>query len=388
MKKDGLRDVYVIGIGQTKFTKQPQFSAIELGVQACGAAIKDAGIDPRKFQVAWAGRIEQASTTAQAVLKSFGVHSIECMNVENACATGGAAVRGLWRDIATGLYDVGIAMGVESLSTSPIAGKLVPTAKGNFLDLIGMPAIGNMAMAAQALMQLRGHTMEELAYAAYKNHKAALYNPYAHYRKELSLEEIVNSEVIASPITKLMCCPMSDGAAAVIMCTKEIAYQYTNNPVKMETAELVSGCFSTYDDDPAQRFPNLKLLSKLAYENSGCGPEDLNIIELHDAYSPEELITYENLLLCPPGETSKLIRDGVVEMGGRCPVNLSGGLLSLGHPLGASGARVVCDVVRQLRGQAPAEVQIPVRKCGMAEMVGGSVGRPGPEAGFMAIMTI
>ena len=382
---NNLRDVYIIGIGQTKFTKQPQFSAPELGAEAAGKAIKDAGIDPRKLQVAWAGRIEQASTTAQACLKGFGVHSIECMNVENACATGGAAVRGLWKDIAYGAYDLGIAIGVESLSTSPFAGKLVPTAKGNFVDLLGFPAISTLAMTSHILMETRGATMEDLAYAAYKNHKAAVFNPYAHYRKELSIEEIVNSEMIASPVTKLMCCPMSDGAAAVIMCTKEVALQYTNRLIKMNSCDLVSGKYRTYGTSYTDS--NLIHLSKLAYEHSGVGPMDLNCIELHDAYSPEELYTYENMGLCEPFESVKLIRSGDLEIGGRCPVNLSGGLLSLGHPLGASGARVVCDVTRQLRGEAPSEVQIQKRHAGMAQMVGGTVGRVNPEAGFMAIIT-
>lgn len=385
MSDKGLREVYIIGIGQTRFTKQPQYSGVELGTMAAGEAIKDAGIDPRKFEVAWAGRIENASTTAQACLKSFGVQSIECMNVENACSTGGAAVRGLWRDIAYGIYDVGIALGVESLSTSPIAGKLVPTAKGNFVDLLGFPAIQGIAMTSHTLMDTRGASMEDLAYAAWKNHRHAVYNPYAHYRKELSVEEIVNSDMIASPVTKLMCCPMSDGAAAVIMCTKEIAMQYKSHPVKMASCDLVSGKMKPFGFSETET--NTRMLAQMAYEKSGVGPMDLNLIELHDAYSPEELYTYELLDLCEPFESVKLVRSGDLEMGGRCPVNLSGGLLSMGHPLGASGARVVVDVTRQLRGEAPPEIQVKERKAGMAEMVGGTVGRVGPEAGFMAILT-
>ena len=235
-------------------------------------------------------------------------------------------------------------------------------------------------------METRGCTMEDLAYAAWKNHRHAVYNPYAHYRKELTIEEIVNSPMIASPITRNMCCPMSDGAAAVIMCTKEVALQYTTKLIKMNSCLFVSGRFMTYDTEETDS--NLPLLAQKSFDASGVGPMDLNCIELHDAYSPEELYTYEDLGLCAPFESVKLIRDGVVEMGGRCPVNLSGGLESLGHPLGASGTRVVCDVTRQLRGEAPVEVQIQTRKAGMAEMIGGTVGRLGPEAGFMAILTV
>jgi len=382
----GLREVYVIGVGQTKFTKQPEVSAIELSQAAMKAAIDDAGIDPRILQVAWAGQIEEASTTAQFAVKAFGIHDIECINVENACSTGGTSVRGLWRDIAYGIYDIGIAIGVESLSNSPINGKLVPTAKGGFQDLLGFPAISGIAMNAQWLMEHRGATMEDLAIATYRNHKNCVFNPYAHYRKELTMEQILNSPMIASPVTTLMCCPMSDGAAAVIMCTKEIAMQYTTKLIRMNSCELGSGAFDKFETPIICQ--NLAPTAKRAYDNSGVDPMDLGVIELHDAYSPEDLTVYEDLLLCPEGDAVKLARSGDLDMGGRCPVNPSGGLLSLGHPLGASGTRVVVDVVKQLRGGIVApEVQVRNNKAGMAEMIGGSTGRVGCEAVFVSILT-
>ena len=382
----GLREVYVIGVGQTKFTKQPQNSAVEMSQAAMKAAIDDAGIDPRILQVAWAGQIEEASTTAQFAVKAFGIHDIECINVENACSTGGTSVRGLWRDIAYGIYDIGIAIGVESLSNSPINGKLVPLAKGGFLDLLGFPAMSQTAMGSQWLMKNRGATMEDLAMASYRNHKNAVFNPYAHYRKELSIEQIINSEMIASPITTLMCCPMSDGAAAVIMCTKEIAMQYTTKLVRMNSCELGSGRFVRYEDTEATW--NIRPTAHRAYENAGVGPLELGVVELHDAYSPEELFVYDEMEMCEPGESVKLSRSGDLDIGGRCPVNPSGGLLSLGHPLGASGTRVVVDVVKQLRGNMVApEIQVRNTKAGMAQMIGGSVGRVGCEANFVSILT-
>lgn len=387
MNRSNLREVYCIGIGQTKFTKQPQFSAIELGTLAVERAIEDSGVDPRTLEVAYAGRIEDASTTAQDVMQHFGLQHVECINVENACSTGATAVHALWRDIAYGINDIGIAMGIESLSTSPIAGGLVPSAKGSFNDLIGHTAIANQALSSQWLMETRGCTMEDLAYAAYKNHKAAVFNPYAHYRKELSIEEIVNSEMIASPVTKLMCCPMSDGAAAVILCTKEIAKKYTTQLVRIDTSFLSSGSY-TADSMDINLEIGLARTCRDAYNETGIGPEDLNLIEMHDAYSPEEITTYEKMLLCPPYESKALIRSGKLEMGGSCPVNLSGGLLSLGHPLGASGARVVVDVTRQLRGQAPAEVQVKNARCGMAEMVGGLLYGRCSEACYVSLLSI
>lgn len=385
--KQNLREVYCIGIGQTKFTKQPNISAEELGALAARRAIKDSGIDPRRLQVAFAGRIEDASTTAQAVMQHFGVQHIESINVENACSTGATAVHCLWKDIAYGIHDIGIAIGVESLSTSPLAGGLVPSAKGSYNDQVGATPLARNAQEAMRLMETRGCTMEDLAYAAYKNHKAAVFNEYAHYRKPLTIEEIVNSEMVASPITKLMCCPMSDGAAAVIFCTKEIAMQYTTKLVRVNTSFLTSGSF----EDPFDELNldiGLARTCRDAYEISGLGPEDLNCIEMHDAYSPEEITTYEKMLLCPPYESKALIRSGNLEMGGACPVNLSGGLLSLGHPLGASGCRVVVDITRQLRGDAPPEVQIKNPRVGMAEMIGGRLNGRTQEACYISLLTI
>lgn len=383
-----MREVYVIGIGQSNFTKQPEKTAIDLGVIAAGAAIKDAGVDPRDLQVAYGARIENASQTSEDVMKRFGVQRIEMHNVENACCTGFSAVRQLYKDIAYGVYDLGIAVGTESLTTSPLAGGQVPTAKGAFLDLIGATASSSTGMAAHKLMETRGATMEDLAYSAWKNHKHAVFNPYAHYRKSMSIEDIVNSEMISSPVTKLMMCPMSDGAASVILCTKEVAQRYTTKLVKMDCAEVITGVYATFEDDICDSVL-LQDLSKRCYELAGYGAKDLNLIELHDAFSPEELSVYESLGLCDKYESVKLIRDKVTEMGGRCPVNLSGGLLSLGHPLGASGCRVVCDVTRQLRGEAPSEIQIKDAKCGMAQMIGGQLaGRNGAEIATIALLSV
>lgn len=381
------RDVYILGIGQTKFTKHPHLTAIDLGTIAAGEAIKDAGVDPRKFEVAYASRIEDASQTSQDILRHFGIEDIECHNCENACASGGSAVRLLYKDIAFGIYDIGIAVGTESLSTSRIAGGLVPTAKGAFMDLLGLPAPGSTAIVAQKLIQTRGCTMEDIAYAAWKNHRAAVFNPYAHYRRELTMDEIINSEMIASPTTKLMCCPQSDGAAAVILCTKEIAMRYTTKLVRIDACQQMSGNYSTYDEDIILS-GNLTKLANLCYDLAGYGPDELALLEVHDAYSAEEITIYERLGLCKPYESVPLIRSGELEIGGRRPVNLSGGLLSMGHPLAASGVRVVVDITRQLRGEAQPELQVKNARTGLAEMIGGKlVGRTWPEISFVTMLS-
>ena len=176
-------------------------------------------------------------------------------------------------------------------------------------------------------------------------------------------------------------------AAAVILCTKEIAQRYTTQLVRFNSSFMSSGYF-TGDTCEVNPEYGLARTCREIYEDSGVGPMDLNCIEMHDAYSPEEIVSYEQMLLCEPFESAKLIRSGDLEMGGRCPVNLSGGMLSQGHPLGASGARVVCDVTRQLRGQAPVEVQIKKRGAGMVQMVGGGRAGRSSEAVHVGILTI
>lgn len=374
----GLREVYIIGIGQSKFGRQPQISAEELGVQAVTAAIKDAGVDPRKFDVAYAGRIEDASTTAQAILQHVGVEYIECINVENACSTGSTAVHCLWKDIAYGIHDFGIAIGVESMSTSPLAGGLVPSAAGSFNDQIGFIPLTGTGQVVHRLMKTRGLTIEDMCYPSWKNHRAALYNPYAHYRKELSIEDIVHGNMVCSPVTNLMCCPMSDGAAAVIMCTKEIAMQYTTKLIQLKGSLLTSGQTTKVQADEIDMTVGFPRSVHELYEMCGIGAEDIDLVELHDAFSHEELLNYEQLGFCEVGDCKKVIRDKICEYGGRHPVNLSGGLLSLGHPLGASGARVVVDVTRQLRGEADPGIQVKDPKIGLVQMLGGLLyGRSG-----------
>jgi acetyl-CoA acetyltransferase len=384
---NGLREVYIIGIGQSKFGRQPEISAEELGVQAVSAALKDAGVDARKFDVAYAGRIEDASTTAQQILQHFGVEYIETINVENACSTGSTAVHCLWKDIAFGIHDFGIAIGVESLSTSPIAGGLVPSAAGSFNDQIGYIPLTGTGQAVHRLMKTRGLTIEDMSYPSWKNHKAAVYNPYAHYRKEFTIEDIAYGKMVCSPVTNLMCCPMSDGAAAVIMCTKEIALQYTTQLIQLKGSVLASGQFCKSLLDEVNMEIGFPRAARELYEMCGIGAEDIDLVELHDAFSHEELLDYEQLGFVPVGECKKAIQDKICEYGGKHPVNLSGGLLSLGHPLGASGARVVVDVTRQLRGQADPHIQLPDPKVGLVQMLGGLLyGRSG-EAVHVGMIT-
>lgn len=375
-----MREVAVIGVGQSMFGKLPEKSVAELGAEAVSAALTDAGISPRDIQVAYASRLYNVWCTAQDILKEVGIRNIEMVNVENTCAGGSTAFRGIWKEIADGHYDIGIAVGVESMTTSPIAGKLIPPEKNDLDGHLGMTMPAMFAMVARRQMEEQGATPEDFAQISVKNHRHACLNPYAQYKKEFTVEEVLNSRMICEPITLLMCCPNTDGAAAAILCSKDIAKKYTTKPIRVIASTLLSGDYKEFQKDITAS-PLLGKISNMAYEMAGCGPEDIDLVEMHDAFANEEMLRYEDLGLCKRGEGVGLIRSGATEIGGKIPVNPSGGLLSLGHPLSASGIRTICEIVLHLRNQAGAR-QTPNAKVGLAHMHGGVVA--GMEHGIVA----
>ncbi|HEX7738658.1 MAG TPA: thiolase family protein [Marmoricola sp.] len=366
-----MRDVFVVGVGQSDFGKTPDRSAVQMGAQAAREAIADAGIKPTDLQGVFSSRVYDAMVTSQTIMKDLGVTRIEMVNVENACAGGGTAVRSLYKDIAAGFIDVGIAIGVESMTTSPIAGKLIPPGKEDLDGQLGMSMPVLFALQAQRLMETHGATREDFAQVSVKAHDFGALNPRAQYKKRLTVEEVLGSRMIADPITLLQCCPNTDGAAAVVMASEEWAKKYAEVPVRIAGSALVSGDYDFRRDD----LTTLALGSRaaqLAYEQAGISPSDIDVVELHDAFASEEIVAYEDLGLCERGEGVGMLRSGATSAGGRVPVNPSGGLLSLGHPLAASGVRVMCNVTDQLRGRAGA-AQVPGARVGLAQMLGGVV---------------
>jgi benzoylsuccinyl-CoA thiolase BbsB subunit len=375
-----MREVAVIGVGQSAFGKFPWRTAADLGSEAASAALTDAGISPKDIQVAYAARSCDPSCTAQGVLKEVGIRGLEMVNVENACAGGSTAFRGVWKEIADGRYDVGIAVGVESMTTSPIAGKLIPPEKDDLDGHLGMTMPGMFAMVARRQMEEHGATVEDFAMVSVKNHHHGCLNPKAQYRKEFTVEEVLNSRMICDPVTLLMCCPNTDGAAAAILCSMDVARKHTTKPIRVIASTLLSAGYKYLQEDICVSPVGTKA-AKMAYEMAGCDPKDIDLVELHDAFANEEILRYEDLLLCKRGEGVELLRSGATKIGGRIPVNPSGGLLSLGHPLSASGVRTVCEIVLHLRDQA-GERQTLNAKVGLAQMLGGIVA--GLEHGVVA----
>ena len=366
-----MRDVAVIGVGQSTFGKFPQKTATELGREAVLAAIKDAGVKPRDIQVAYTARLYDCWVTGQCILSDVGIHGIEMINVENACAGGATAFRGVWKEIADGRYDIGIAIGVESMTTSPIAGKLISPTKEDLEGQLGLTMPAAIAMVAQRQMEQGSATMEDFAMVSVKNHHHGCLNPFAQYKKEFTVEKVLDSPMICDPVTMLMCCPTTDGAAAAILCSMDVARRYTTKPIRVIGSALLSGNYKYMVEDITVS-PLDKATINMAYEMAGVGPEDIDVIELHDAFAPEEVLHYETFGLCQPGEGTRLLKEKATWVGGRIPVNPSGGLLALGHPLSASGVRNICEIVLHLRGQA-GERQTPNAKVGLAQMLGGVV---------------
>ncbi len=371
MSAPNLREVCVIGIGSSRFGRFPERPFHELGAEAVRAALRDAAISPRQVEVAYGSRVFIDQITAQVVLRGLGITGIEMVNVENACAGGSTAVRCLWKDIATGMYDLGIAFGVESMTTSPVAGKLIAPGADDLDGQLGsnMPVV--FALIARRLMETHGASADDFADVSVKAHAFGALNPAAQYRKALTREEVLRSRPIADPLTLLECCPMTDGAAAVVMCSSALAGTLGARSIRV-LASVLQSSDHFYRKNDLTSFDAGKRAARLAYEMAGIGPEDLDVVELHDAFAPEELVHYEDLGLCARGDAVALLRSGATSLGGRIPVNPSGGLLSLGHPLSASGVRVVCDVVEQLRGTAGPRQKEGAR-IGLAQMLGGNV---------------
>ena len=376
-----MREVAIIGVGSTLFGKLPEKLPYELGAEAARAAIEDAGIRQRDLQFAYCANLYGGMVIGQAIMGEIGVTDIELTNVENACAGGTTALRKAWWDIASGLYDTGLVVGVESISTSPIAGKLIPPAKGDITGELGMNMVAKFALTQRRYMDTYNISLEQIAQVSVKNHRNGCLNPYSQYRKELTIEEIINSRPICEPITLLQCCPASDGAAAAILVSGDMAKNYNSTPITIAASVLRSGDYSFRWQDITFSDMTYKCVND-AYEMASLGPADIDVCELHDAFAVNELMHYVELGFCDKGEEVRLLEDGITEIGGKLPVNTSGGLLSKGHPVSASGVAQIAELVWQLRGQA-GERQVANARVGLAHVIGGEV--TGLESGAVTI---
>lgn len=299
------------------------------------------------------------------------------MNVENACASGSTAFRGAWLEVASGLHDVALALGVEKMYCEDTAKSIKAIAADTDVEVTsgtGIHFAALYAMQTKRFMARTGVTIEHIAKVVVKNRHNGFLNPYAHFQKEATVEEVLNSRPIADPLTIMMCSPIGDGAGAAILCAKEKARRYTDKPlVEIAACSLHSGVFRQgFFPESPDEVDSVKMTAKDAYHAAGVGPADIDFAEVHDAMAPAELWLSEKLGLVKRSDLVKMVEEGWSEIGGQRPINASGGLVTKGHPIGATGVAQICELVWQLRGEA-GKRQVDKPMIGVAENGGGRI---------------
>ena len=364
-----MKGVSVIGVGMIPFGKYPDTNITDLGWPAVKAAIKDAGIDARRIQAVYSGTARGGAMVGQRIMGRLGLAGLPIINVENACSSSSSAMAQGVMAVASGAYDVVLVIGVEKLTK--FGGGTLPLDEDDWEVRLGLTMPALYAMRAQRYMHDYGVSLKDVAGVSVKNRRNGALNPDAQMRKEVSVEEVLASRMIADPFTLLQCCPTGDGAAAIILASNAVAKQLSSDPIGVRASHLTSGRFMSGFRDMTS--PEITVRgAREMFEESGLGPEDIDVAEVHDAFSIAELIYYEAFGFCRRGEGAALLNSGATSIGGRIPINPSGGLLAKGHPVGATGAAQVVEIVRQLRGQAGAR-QVEGAKVGLTHATGGGI---------------
>jgi len=395
-------NVYIIGVGMIRFSKYPEKNVRDMALDAIQICLKDCGLEKEQIQAAffsntfWGMFSGQHSIRGQVVLRSMGIGSIPVVNVENACAGGSTAMHLAIMGIKAGMFDVALAVGSEKITHEDKNMSLLAYAScmdvENFANQLKLfeelsksfninsgddspPGTGRSvfmdayALGARWHMNRFGTTQRQLAVIAAKNHFHGSLNPLSQYQKDMSVEEVLNDKPVAYPLTRSMCAPIGDGAAAAIVCSEDFLKKLPNpRPVKVLASVLGSGQDRGIDDeDIGER------MAKLAYEQAGVGPDDIDVAELHDATSYGELHQCEAMGFCGLGEGGIFAESGATRLGGSKPINTSGGLECRGHPIGASGLAQIHEIVLQLRGEAEKR-QVLGARIGLTENGGGNIG--------------
>ena len=369
-----MREVVVAGVGLSKFDSydgekgRPYRDIYDFGGEAIRNALKDADMGWKDIQAAFCGSTYQGTGSGHQVTAEIGVTGIPIVNVENACSSGGSAFRLAYQEVAAGIYDIVLASGFEKMPRG-----LLPTTAWREWEMKMafniQPAV--YALVAQRQMVDYGHTLEQFALVTVKNRKNGTLNPYARFQKEVTLEEVINSRMICKPLRLLNCCPLADGGSAAILCSLD-KLKSKSRKVMVAAATLTSEMYGVVRGGGSVKIHNptrTENAARQAYEISGYGPEDMDVVQAYDTMSPNELKVIPELGFCQKEDAGHLLEEGVFDLNGRLPINTDGGLMARGHPLGATSLAQVAEIVWQLRGEAGPR-QVPGAKIGLSHCMG------------------
>ena len=395
-----MRDVVVIGAGLHRYGMFPDKTTVDMGMEAISLALNDAGMAWKDIEAAYCGTVQPGASGGHAICNTMGYTGLGITIVENASASGSSAFREAYLSVASGENDIVLAFGIDKLGSQLLAppppqpkpeNAAQPETKqpqpkpenvappepkqsqpependervdSKFKKVLPVQYFADLA---QHYMKEYGVTRQQLGQVSVKSHFNASLNPYAHFQKPCTLEQANNARMVVDPLTVLHCCPMDDGAAAVIVCAKETAKRYTD-----KLCPTVAASVNKSTPPDGDFFVTLtRLASREAYKKAGITPEDLDLIELHDAFTIEEIIYLEALGLCETGQGGKLVEEGVTAITGKHPINTSGGLISMGHPVGPTGIGQVAEILWQMRRQCgKRQIPKPVNYA-LAQMVG------------------
>lgn len=372
-----MNEVYVLGVSMTRFGKYLDKNLQQLAYDPIWTAIEESKIDPHDIEMAFVGNAYggfitgQESMRGQVIMCDAGIGSIPIFNTENACCSGSSAFYLAYKMVASGQAKLALAVGVEKLYCDDTSKSLHALSTSSDLDRegkMGMLFSGIYSMRVRTHMEKYGITREQLAMAAVKNHTHGSLNPHSQYQKPMTIEQVMESRMIADPITLYMTCPLGDGASAVLVGSKEMAQRMGKRPVRVAAGVLGSFGFPDKDEPSITR-----RVSQKVYKEADIHPREIQFAELHDAVAAIELYLYEELGFCGPGESGRLMEERTTWYNGKLPMNTSGGLTSKGHPAGATGIAQIAELVWQLRGEAGKRQITPLPNIGMSQNGGGNI---------------
>jgi acetyl-CoA acetyltransferase len=362
-----MRPVYVVGVGLHRYQRMSETTYVELGLTAVRAALNDAGVRWPDVESVYHGTALLGMAPTRAMLRYLGATGIAMTQVENASASGASAFRQACLEVAAGVSDITLALGVDKPDVPRLA-----AGRTGIHDLVGsrVAPVTHFALLANEYMSRYGVRAEQVAAVAVKNSGNGAHNHFAQRQKARTLEEVMAEPPIAGTLTRLQCCPVGEGAAAAIVASDEaIARLGIDRARAVRVIGSVAGSERVYGDGKNWDAELTRETVEQAFRESGIGPRDLNVIELHDAFTIEELLYVEAMGLCGAGEAARMLERHETDIGGRCAVSASGGLLAMGHPIGPTGIGQIAEVTRQLRGEAGVRQQ-PNARVGLAHMVG------------------